>query len=164
MKRVLVSTVALSAMIFAGSAFAQATTTMTGGTMTTTTTTTKTTTTKAHAARHTATKRKMTRTRTYSDVTRLAANLQEVTQSTVVFSAATWKTVANESNALANRIYAGAAASHDKAAITAAKNLRMHIREMHKAALAGDAAGAKTHAGEALPFAYTIVDWSKPAA
>lgn len=163
MKNMLVSTVALTALIVSGSAFAQtATTTSAGGT--TTTTTTKTHVVKTHqtARKHTVTSSR-SRVRLHSDVTRLEATLQEITQSNVTFSTATWRSVANEAYMLASRIYASASATHDKAAITAARNLRTHVREMRKAALAGDAAGAKAHAAEALPFAYTLADFSHPA-
>ena len=41
-----------------------------------------------------------------------------------------------------------------------AGDARAHVREMHKAAMKGDADGARTHAGLALPFVYQLIDWS----
>ncbi len=92
--------------------------------------------------------------RVFDDVTRLQAILTDAS-ATVDFSDATWRTVANEANALANRIY-GRTGSWRSESRDAAKNLRMHVRAMRAAALKGDVAGAKTHAGEALPFANTL--------
>jgi len=95
-------------------------------------------------------------TKVYNDATRLAALLSDV-QHTANFEAATWKVVANEANTLANRVYAGASGKTAKAA---AKDLRTHVRQMREAAMNGDAAGARTHASEAQPFVYQIIDWS----
>jgi hypothetical protein len=61
--------------------------------------------------------------------------------------------VANEANSLANRIWADAHKLPNRAAAAAASDLRMHVREMHKAAERGDAAGVRLHAGQALTFA-----------
>jgi len=96
-------------------------------------------------------------TRVWNDATRLAALLNDA-QTNANLSANTWKVIANEANALANRIYGNTAGNSQ--ARSAAKDLRMHVREMRAAALAGDAAGAKSHASQALPFAYTLIDWS----
>lgn len=118
----------------------------------TTTTSTTTTTTKTvthHATHH----RARTSSSATADATRLAALLQD-TQANVVLTDVTWKTVANEANVLANRLYAGA---HGKAR-TAARDARMHVHEMHTAAMKGDAAGAKSHASQALPFVYQVID------
>lgn len=92
--------------------------------------------------------------RVMDDVTRLQAILTDVSAN-VQFSESTWRTIANEANALANRIY-GRTSSWRSESRDAAKNLRMHVREMRAAALKGDAAGARTHAKEALPFANTL--------
>ncbi len=65
--------------------------------------------------------------------------------------------VANESNMLANRIWSGVRRHLRRTdAMDAATQLRMHIREMHKAAASGDTAGVQLHAREALPYAYRI--------
>ena len=130
-------------------------TTDTTGTMsktTTTTTKTTTTTTKKHV-----TSSHMSRTKVFDDATRLAALLND-SQNTANFSDATWKTVANEANMLANRIYSGSGGR------APAKDIRSHVREMREAALKGDAAGARSHASLALPFVYQIIDWSSPKA
>ena len=97
----------------------------------------------------------------WTDATRLAALLSD-SQGKVAINAAAWKVVANEANTLANRLVArsGSNATARKAASAA----RMHVREMRTAAMAGDADGAKTHAGMALPFVYQLIDWSAPKA
>ncbi|HEY0593699.1 MAG TPA: hypothetical protein VGF40_18150 [Thermoanaerobaculia bacterium] len=92
--------------------------------------------------------------RVMDDITRLQAILTDASAN-VDFSDATWRTVANEANALANRIV-GRTSSWRSESRDAAKNLRMHVREMRAAALKGDEAGAKKHAAEALPFATTL--------
>ena len=89
--------------------------------------------------------------------TRLAGLLAD-TQGKATLGPASWKAIANEANALANKLYA-AASSNAKARKLAA-DARTHVREMHKAAMAGDAEGAKAHAGMALPFVYQLIDWS----
>jgi hypothetical protein len=94
----------------------------------------------------------------YNDATRLAALLRDA-QTTVSLSAASWRTIANEANALANRIYGRTAGN--RTARAAARDLRTHVREMRTAALKGDAAAARDHANQALPFAYTLIDWAK---
>lgn len=93
-----------------------------------------------------------------TSATRLASLLQDV-QSTANVDATAWKTIANEANSLANRVYGYTAGN--KTARSAATDLRMHVRELRKAAMAGDAAGARQHASEALPFAYKLIDWAK---
>jgi hypothetical protein len=89
--------------------------------------------------------------------TRLASLLSD-TQGSATITPAGWKAIANEANAMANKLYA--ATSSSAAARKLARDARMHVREMHKAAMKGDAAGAKSHAAEALPFVYRLIDWS----
>ena len=91
----------------------------------------------------------------WTDATRLAALLSDAQQNVSV-DANVWRVVANEANTLANRIYAGSSGK----ARTAARDLRTHVREFRKAALAGDASTARSHASEAQPFVYQIIDWS----
>lgn len=98
------------------------------------------------------------KTRVYNDSTRLASLLHDA-QSKASLTPASWKVIANEANALANRIYANARGE----ARPIARDARTHVREMHHAAMAGDAAGAQSHAGMALPFVYRLIDWSAPA-
>ncbi len=129
--------------------FAQTTTT----TSTTTTTTTKTT--RAHHAMSSSSK-----TRVYADATRLASLLQDA-QTTDNVDSAVWKVVANEANSLANRIYGSTSGS--ATARKAATEARTHVRAFRDAALAGDAAGARTHAGEAMQYVTQLIDWSSPA-
>jgi hypothetical protein len=95
---------------------------------------------------------------TYDYATRLASLLAD-TQGKATMSAASWKTIANEANALANKLYASSSAKTRKDA----KEARTHVREMHKAAMAGDADGAKSHAGMALPCVYKVIDATMPA-
>jgi hypothetical protein len=93
--------------------------------------------------------------RVMDDVTRLQAILVDSGNTQVTFSAATWRTVANEANALANRVY-GRTSSWRTESRTAARELRHHVREMRSEALKGNAEGARKHAAEALPFANTL--------
>jgi len=103
--------------------------------------------------------RPMSKNSLWADSTRIAALLQDA-QSSATVNAAAWKTVANEANALANRIYMRTAGKKDARGL--ATNLRTHVRKLHEAAMAGDAAGVKMHASEALPFATKLADWSAP--
>ena len=89
--------------------------------------------------------------------TRLASLLAD-TQGTATLSPASWKAIANEANALANKLYAATAGSAKARGL--ARDARAHVREMHKAALKGDAVGAKAHAAMALPFVNQLIDWS----
>lgn len=89
--------------------------------------------------------------------TRLASLLAD-TQGKAMMSAASWKAIANEANSLANKLYASTSGKNR----TAAKEARTHVREMHKAAMKGDADGAKAHAGMALPYVYQIIDATAP--
>ena len=81
-----------------------------------------------------------------NDVSRLQAILLDAQDTKVTFSADAWRVTANEAAALANRIAANSKSS-------AARDLRTHVRQMRDAALKGDADGARSHAGMALPFA-----------
>ena len=87
-----------------------------------------------------------------SDASRLAAILTDAQNTKVNFSSDAWRVTANEANALANRIYARAGGRAE------ARDLRTHVRQMRDAALKGDADGARSHAGMAMPFAYKLVD------
>lgn len=86
-----------------------------------------------------------------SDLSRLQAILLDAQDTKVTFSADAWRITANEAASLANHI---AANSKQKAA----RDLRTHVREMRDAALKGDADGARSHAGMALPFANQLAD------
>ena len=95
--------------------------------------------------------------RVNADVARLVSLLHDV-QATVTVQAGAWKTIGNEANVLTNRIYANTAGSPEARA--AARDLRLHVREMRNAALKGDADGARDHAKQALPAAWKLIDWS----
>ena len=99
-----------------------------------------------------------TKQRIDADATRLAALLQDVAAKEITVGEAGWRTIVNEANSLANRIY-GRTSGH-KAARALARDLRTHVREMRKAARAGDGAGARDHARQALPFATRLMDWA----
>ena len=89
--------------------------------------------------------------------TRLAALLAD-TQSKATISPESWKSIANEANALANKLYASTSGK----ARTLARDARGHVREMRAAAMKGDAEGAKAHAAMALPFVDHLIEWSSP--
>ncbi|HEX9162543.1 MAG TPA: hypothetical protein VF980_12625 [Thermoanaerobaculia bacterium] len=126
---------------------------------TTTTTTTKTTTTKkAHTRRGMSSG--SAKTRVYNDATRLAALLRDA-QTTVTVNGDVWKTVGNEANSLANRLYGNT--SGNSTARTAARELRTHVRGFRDAAMGGDAAGARDHASQAMQYVTQLIDWSTPA-
>ncbi|HKO58572.1 MAG TPA: hypothetical protein VJ276_22085 [Thermoanaerobaculia bacterium] len=95
--------------------------------------------------------------RVAADVARLASLLNDV-QTTATVQANVWKTIGNEANVLTNRIYANTAGSPEARA--AARDLRLHVREMRNAAMKGDAAGARDHAKQALPSAWKLIDWA----
>jgi len=94
-------------------------------------------------------------TRINNDVNRLETILVTARDSAIAFPKPTLTKVANEANSLANRIYADVHSAHmtNTEALNVARDLRMHVREMHKAAANGDAAGVRLHAGQALTFA-----------
>ncbi|HET7710684.1 MAG TPA: hypothetical protein VFL80_02015 [Thermoanaerobaculia bacterium] len=95
--------------------------------------------------------------RVCNDAARISALLLDA-QSGAAIVEAGWKTTVNEANMLANRIYARSGGA--KAARSAARDLRMHVRMMRKEALAGNAAEARRHAAEAIPFAHTLSGWA----
>jgi hypothetical protein len=95
----------------------------------------------------------------WMDSARLATLLQDA-QTNVTVSAAAWTTVVNEANTLANRIYTHA--GRTKASRDLAMNLRKHVRQMRASAMARDAAGVRTHAQEAMPYATQLTDWASP--
>jgi hypothetical protein len=88
-----------------------------------------------------------------ADVNRLESILATIQNRTL--PSTSLKSTANEANVLASRIYANVHSSlrGNSDAVNAATQLRMHIREMCKAAAAGNAAGVQSHARESLPFA-----------
>ncbi len=93
-----------------------------------------------------------------NDVNRLESILATAENAPATLSRPSLLQVANEANMLANRIWANVHSSlrGRSDAVNAAAQLRMHIREMHKAAASGSASGVSMHAREALPFAVRI--------
>jgi DNA-binding GntR family transcriptional regulator len=92
-----------------------------------------------------------------SDATRLASLLAD-TQDKATISAATWKAIANEATTYAGRMYL-----HRTPKISDdVKAARRHVLEMLDAAEKGDADGAKSHAGMALPYVYKVIDATMP--
>jgi hypothetical protein len=122
----------------------------------TTTTVTKKTTTTTKTV-HRKTMRAVHHGGAYDDASRLAALLAD-TQGKAMLSPASWKAIANEGNALANKLYAATSGKNR----TAAKEARTHVRLMHAAAMKGDADGAKSHAAMALPYVYKIIEATAP--
>jgi hypothetical protein len=121
------------------------------------TTTTKKTTTSVKSTTKKKTTSASSKQSIWNDATRISGLLQDA-QTNVNVPASTWTVVSQEANTLANRIY-----GHTTANTTARKsatNLRTHVWEMRKAAMAADAAGARQHASEAQPFANELIDWS----
>lgn len=146
--------IAIGCMVAALPLLAQTTTTTdTTGTMSSTTTTTTTTTTKK-TLHHVSSR--ASHTRVWNTATRLASLLSDAQNTKANLSPNTWKSIANESNALANRLVAETGGRAD------AREARTHVREMRSAALKGDADGARSHAGLALPFVYKVIDWAAP--
>jgi len=94
------------------------------------------------------------KSRVGNDLSRLQAILIDSQNDKVTISADAWRVTGNEANSLANRIAANASGQK------AARDLRTHVHEMQAAALSGDAAGVRSHAGMALPFAYQLSDWA----
>ena len=89
--------------------------------------------------------------------TRLGALLQDV-QTNVSVSAGVWRTVGNEANSLANKLYGHTSGS--AAARKLATEVRKHVRMLRAAALAGNAEEARRHASEAAPIVNQLIDWS----
>ena len=85
-----------------------------------------------------------------NDISRLSAILLDSQNEKVTISADAWRVTGNEVNALANRIAANARGKK------AARELQTHVHEMRDAALKGDADGARSHAGMALPYLYQL--------
>lgn len=136
-------------------------TTGTQSSVITSTTTTTHTRSMAHHRIHAISKSSSSSQAVWTDATRLAALLSD-SQGKVAINAAAWKVVANEANTLANRLVARSGGN--ATARKAASQVRTHVREMRTAAMAGDADGARTHAGMALPFVYQLIEWSAPKA
>jgi hypothetical protein len=92
--------------------------------------------------------------------TRLASLLSD-TQGRANLGPASWKALANEAVSLSNKLYAYSAIQ--ARARKLASDVQTHVRAMRHAADTGDVDGAKSHAAQALPFVYQLIDWSQPA-
>lgn len=100
------------------------------------------------------------KSRIQADISRLESTLIGVNTKSTLNDAA-WRSASNESLALANRIYARIRAGKGMGpANNLARDLREHVKEMHKAAMKGDGAEAKAHANMALGVAYQLDDWA----
>lgn len=91
----------------------------------------------------------------YVDATRLAAILQDVQDPNAKLSAEAWKKTAGEAYALSLNIFTGAGTK-------AAREARAHVKQMRAAADAGNAEEARSHAAQALPFVYEVINASAP--
>ena len=91
-----------------------------------------------------------------NDVNRLESILATTQGTTVVFAQPTLIRVGNEANVLANRIVSNVVVIRNPNAVSAARSLRTHIRQLRAAAARGDAAAVRLHAREALPFVVRI--------
>ncbi len=91
-----------------------------------------------------------------NDVSRLESILATAEGTTVILPQPTLIRVGNEAFVLANRIVVNTRALHRANALSAARQLRMHILQMRAAAARGDAVAVRLHAREALPFVIRI--------
>jgi uncharacterized protein YukE len=94
--------------------------------------------------------------RVYQDATRLAAILQDVQNPNANLSPEAWKRVANEAHSLALHNFTGAPSK-------ASRQARAHVKQMRAAAESGDAAAARMHASEALPFVFEVIRETAPS-
>jgi hypothetical protein len=95
----------------------------------------------------------------YDYSTRLAALLAD-TQGKATLGPAAWKALANEAVSMANKLYAMSAIQAKARKL--AGEVRTHVREMRHAADSGDVEGAKSHAAQALPYVYQLIEWAGP--
>jgi hypothetical protein len=91
-----------------------------------------------------------------NDVNRLESILATTQGTTVVFAQPTLVRFGNEAVVLANRIVVNTSALRRANAMSAARLLRMHIRQLRAAAARGDVVAVRLHAREALPFVVRI--------
>jgi hypothetical protein len=89
----------------------------------------------------------------HADATRLAAILVDAQDASVTGAAMT--AASHEAYSLALHIFTAAGTK-------AARDARAHVKQMRAAADAGDAAGARDHASQALPFVYEVITAAAP--
>jgi hypothetical protein len=94
------------------------------------------------------------------DVQRLESLLAGVKTSAKLSDKA-WKSVTNEADMLAGRIYANVkSATTEKNAVRTAEQLRTHVQNMKKEALQGDYRSTRRHAAKALSAASRLDEWA----
>jgi hypothetical protein len=94
------------------------------------------------------------------DVQRLESILANV-KTSAKLSDKSWKSVANEADVLANRIYANVkSATTDKTPIREAEQLRTHVQNMKKEAVKRDYRSTRRHAERALSVAAQLDEWA----
>lgn len=89
----------------------------------------------------------------YADATRLAAILTDAQDQNV--NGAAMKAASHEAYSLALHVFTAAGTK-------AARDARAHVKQMRDAADKDDAAGARDHASQALPFVYQVITASAP--
>ena len=93
------------------------------------------------------------------DVQRLESLLAGV-KTSANLSDKSWKSVANEADMLATRIYANVkSAKAEKSAVRTADQLRSHVQNMKKEAYKGDVRKTRRHAARALGAATRLDEW-----
>jgi hypothetical protein len=94
------------------------------------------------------------------DVQRLESLLASV-KTSAKLSEKSWKSVANEANMLAERIYANVkSATTEKNAVRDAEKLRTHVQNMRKEAERGNYRNTQRHAARALTVATRLDEWA----
>lgn len=83
------------------------------------------------------------------------------TKTSAKLSDKSWKSLANEADALADRIYVNVkSATSEKHPLRAAEDLRSHVAKMKKEAYQGDYRNTRRHAERALSVAYKLDEWA----
>ena len=94
------------------------------------------------------------------DVQRLESLLAGVKTSAKLSDKA-WKSVANEADVLAGRIYVNVkSATTEKKTVRMAEQLRTHVQNMKKEVLQGDYRSTRRHAAKALSAASRLDEWA----
>ena len=94
------------------------------------------------------------------DLQRLESLLAGVKTSASI-SHKSWKSVANEADMLASRIYANVkSAKAERSAVRTAGQLRSHVQNMKKEAYKGDYRKTRRHAARALVAATRLEEWA----
>jgi hypothetical protein len=91
-----------------------------------------------------------------NDVNRLESILVTAQGTPVIFTRPTLVSVGNEAIVLADRLVVNTSALRRANALSAARLLRKHVRQLRAAAARGDATAVRLHAREALPLVVRI--------